>query len=255
MNSLTITTSWDDGHPSDLRLAEILLRNNLAGTFYIPRSNVRPVMSAPDVRRLAEYFEIGAHTLSHATLTEISDTQARHEIADSRKYIEDITGRPCTMFCFPKGKFRAQHARMVAEAGYAAARTVGLLDTGTPTSQKGALLMNTSIQVYPHRGDAYLANVLKRRTRAPIRVLSAALQGLHSAQIAREMLSSRRNSARVFHFWGHSWELDEHSLWADMEAVCRVVRECSESWSSETNGEICGAVCPDPNHSRPRVKQ
>jgi peptidoglycan-N-acetylglucosamine deacetylase len=255
MKSLTITTSWDDGHPSDLRLAEILLRNNIRGTFYIPRSNVRPVMSAPDVRRLAEHFEIGAHTLSHATLTETSDSQARREIADSRKYIEDITGKPCTMFCFPRGKFRAKHARMVAEAGYTAARTVGLLDTGMPISKRGTLLMNTSIQVYPHRGAAYLANVLKRRTRVPIGVLSAALQGFNSARIAGQLLTNRQNTPRVFHFWGHSWELDEHSLWAYLEAMCSVVRECTQIWSTNTNGEICYSARPKKDNCNPQVRQ
>ena len=34
-----ITTSWDDGHPLDFKLAELLNKYNLKGTFYIPRSN------------------------------------------------------------------------------------------------------------------------------------------------------------------------------------------------------------------------
>ena len=31
-----VTTSWDDGDPSDLRVAELLAARKLPGTFYIP---------------------------------------------------------------------------------------------------------------------------------------------------------------------------------------------------------------------------
>lgn len=31
-----ITTSWDDGHPLDLRVAELLSEYHLQGTFYVP---------------------------------------------------------------------------------------------------------------------------------------------------------------------------------------------------------------------------
>ena len=34
--STCITTSWDDGHPLDLRVAELLAKYGLQGTFYVP---------------------------------------------------------------------------------------------------------------------------------------------------------------------------------------------------------------------------
>src|SRR4051794_21779274 len=39
-----ITTSWDDGHPLDIRIAELLAKYDLPGTFYIPRASQRPTM-------------------------------------------------------------------------------------------------------------------------------------------------------------------------------------------------------------------
>src|SRR5688500_11915407 len=42
-----VTTSWDDGHPLDIRLAEMLARHGVAGTFYVPlRYEGVPVMDS-----------------------------------------------------------------------------------------------------------------------------------------------------------------------------------------------------------------
>ena len=51
---LTITTSWDDGHPMDLRVAELLTRSGLPGTFYVPPSNSRPTLSTAEIRGLSQ---------------------------------------------------------------------------------------------------------------------------------------------------------------------------------------------------------
>ena len=64
-----ITTSWDDGHPLDFRVAEMLSRHNLRGTFYVPRTADNATMSAAEVRELGASFELGAHTLAHVDLT------------------------------------------------------------------------------------------------------------------------------------------------------------------------------------------
>src|SRR5579872_2823021 len=58
-----ITTSWDDGHPLDLRVADLLARYGIAGTFYVPATTAMGTMSAAQFRELIPNFEIGAHTL------------------------------------------------------------------------------------------------------------------------------------------------------------------------------------------------
>ena len=54
--ALRFTTSWDDGHPLDLRLAELLATHGFSGTFYVPRGNRegRPVMTTAELRALTE---------------------------------------------------------------------------------------------------------------------------------------------------------------------------------------------------------
>src|SRR5436190_13479271 len=90
-----ITTSWDDGHPLDLRVAELLAKYDLRGTFYVPRSAERGTMTAAQIRELSGAFEVGAHTLHHVVLTRAPEAQARQEIAGSKSWLEDLTGSAC----------------------------------------------------------------------------------------------------------------------------------------------------------------
>jgi hypothetical protein len=50
-----ITTSWDDGHPSDLRLADLLHKHSLRGTFYVPPENIRTYCRFCRLRRLPNW--------------------------------------------------------------------------------------------------------------------------------------------------------------------------------------------------------
>ena len=112
---LTITTSWDDGHPMDLRVAELLTRYGLPGTFYVPLSNSRPTLSTAEIRGLSQQFEIGAHTVNHVRLTALADSEAQEQVTDSKKQLEDILGKPCSIFCFPGGSLDARGAISVTE--------------------------------------------------------------------------------------------------------------------------------------------
>ena len=106
MPQTIITTSWDDGNPSDMRLAEMLTRHGLTGTFYIPRKIDSGLMEERQIRELGQTFEIGAHTLNHVFLADVDDGTAREEVVGSRKWVQDLTGQLCPMFCPPAGRYR-----------------------------------------------------------------------------------------------------------------------------------------------------
>src|SRR3954465_6411974 len=110
---LYITTSWDDGHPLDLRVAELLAKYGLPGTFYVPRTSEYGTMTTAQLRELSGAFEIGAHTLQHVDLNGATAELARQEIVDSRSWIEDVTGVPCPMFCPPKGRYSSSHLEIM----------------------------------------------------------------------------------------------------------------------------------------------
>ena len=70
-----VTTSWDDGHPLDLRLAELLASYGVAGTFYVPLNydRVPPVTQARLLSLQDLGMEIGAHGIDHTMLTKTKD--------------------------------------------------------------------------------------------------------------------------------------------------------------------------------------
>ena len=68
-------------------------------------------------------FEIGAHTLSHARLSDLSGSDLRREIVESKQRIDEEIGRPCRVFSWPYGTDRDINNRalqIIKEAGFEA---------------------------------------------------------------------------------------------------------------------------------------
>ena len=82
---------------------------------------------------LAAGQTIGAHTLTHPRLAEIPLADARREIFDSKKLLEDRFGVAVDDFCYPYGSYNDAVRDLVGEAGYRAACTVksGVVESGT----------------------------------------------------------------------------------------------------------------------------
>ena len=46
MNEAILTTSWDDGHPLDLKLADLLARYPIPAALYVPLGNSQQQVTA-----------------------------------------------------------------------------------------------------------------------------------------------------------------------------------------------------------------
>ncbi len=120
-----VTTSWDDGHPLDLRTAE---RLRYARTY---RHVLRTALSskrAPHVARRSARTGCHGHgnRLSHSNssgFAELDEQAMFQELDGSKKKLEDLLGRPITSVCYPKGKFNRVVCEKTAQAGYSLART------------------------------------------------------------------------------------------------------------------------------------
>src|ERR1700686_406272 len=100
-----VTTSWDDGHPCDLRLAEALAKSGLPATFYVPLFGEcgKPVLESAALRGfLNQGFEIGAHTVTHQMLPKLDNTGLSREVGGSKQLMEDQLGEEVRMFCYPR---------------------------------------------------------------------------------------------------------------------------------------------------------
>lgn len=210
------TTSWDDGHPSDLRIAELLSKYHIKGTFYIPAASNKTVLNRNQIRDLSSEFELGAHTIHHQVLTECPDSAASYEIIDSKEFISDITGDPCDIFCFPKGKFKRRHLLMAKNAGYKAVRTVEILNNRGAVKRECLWVLPTTMQVYPHTRIEYTRNIIKRYSWNNAKNLSKIIPNRWLDSAKNLFIQTQKNGG-VFHLWGHSWEIDELNLWMDLE--------------------------------------
>jgi len=224
MRASYLTTSWDDGHSLDLRLAEMLARHGLPATFYIPFRWARPVLPPAAIRDLASRFEIGAHTMNHPDLRHTAPDRARSEIVDSKHYIEDITGVSCAMFAPPGGSYRPAHLAMVRDAGYRGMRTVELMNTGHPTRVSGIAVLLTSLQMFPHQPAAYIRNAAKRLHPGNLLTYWSHAHRRTLERAAEALVTRVVQSGGVFHLWGHSWEIEERGLWPALETIFAILR-------------------------------
>jgi len=234
-----ITTSWDDGHPLDLRIAEMLSRHGLTGTFYIPRSIPTGVMSASQIRELAGSFEIGAHTLNHVFLTATDNSTAAAENTGSQAWLVQVAGNSCAMFCPPAGRFNHHHEKMFAAAGFTGIRTVEFMSLDQPRLRHGLMEMPTTLQAFPHPRRNYMKNLLKRlAARSLFRYLIHGRSG-EWVLLARRLLDRAIATGGVFHLWGHSWEVEETQQWVQLEQVLSMLGQAVREAPCLTNGQIC----------------
>ncbi len=230
-----ITTSWDDGHPADRKLADLLVKYQIKATFYIPRTNPeRDVLPENEIKELSTEFEIGGHTLNHVLLDRLDASAANDEILGCQKWLSDILGLPARSFCYPAGRFTTVNVGSVKAANFAYARTVQLLRTDV----LGAYHAPTTLQMYKHRMSSYLKNSLKRSNFSGLRVLLFDFRGTTDlVEMTRLFLEKIENEGGVFHLWGHSWEIDNNNSWKELDMILSLLSKRSD-FRYVTNGEL-----------------
>lgn len=234
-----LTTSWDDGHPLDMRLVALLAKYDMPATFYVPLQSQRPVLDRAGIRELAAQFDIGAHSLRHLNLRQLPPAEARSEIVDSKRYIEDITGAPCSVFAPPGGHYRRSHLEMARQAGYHGMRTVELMSLSHPARQAGFAVLPTSLQMYPHTMHAYARNAAKRLRPANLITYFAHARGEDLARMAESLAARVVELGGTFHLWGHSWEIEEMDLWSTLERILCCLRPASSRCRLVSNTALC----------------
>jgi peptidoglycan/xylan/chitin deacetylase (PgdA/CDA1 family) len=70
-------------------------------------------------------LQVGAHSATHRSLTELGDAELQRELVDSRRTIVRRTGVTPDFFAYPYGLWDSRVGQAVREAGYRAAFTLG----------------------------------------------------------------------------------------------------------------------------------
>ena len=128
--------TFDDGYRDNYECAlPILDRCGVKATFFIATdflggffptfAGALPMMTGAQVRELAAFgHEVGAHTMGHPKLTQLSIHAAKAEIAGSKVFLENLLGCSLVSFAYPKGDFNPTTKELVRESGFSFAVTV-----------------------------------------------------------------------------------------------------------------------------------
>ncbi len=121
--------TFDDGFPDTPAATRMLSEHGIASTVFIATGRLdgeRPRLPASALAALADdsLVELGAHTVSHPYLDEVSLSAARHEIGESRRVLEQRSGRRVESFAYPHGAYDRAVRAAVGDAGFLTAAAV-----------------------------------------------------------------------------------------------------------------------------------
>jgi len=132
--------TFDDGYEEHYELVLRLLEKNIVPIVFIPTDYIGQINSwdysgrsfparhldAIQIRHLSDNGAvIGSHGKSHRALTTLTENVNREELADSRKRLEDITGKQVNVISFPFGRTNSSINRLAQGCGYLQGYSLG----------------------------------------------------------------------------------------------------------------------------------
>lgn len=199
----------------------------------------KELLSEEDIRQLSKKHEIGAHTLRHVHLPDVSEVEARKEIVESKTWVENVTGKDCTMFCYPYGDWNDKVASLVEQAGFSGARTTEQLKFCAPDP----FAQPTTLQVTPfprrktwsrwwHPLDPCGPLRVKYRRLRKLGIKTRCLASWSDLAIclydrAQQMERDANPEFPIssFHVWGHSHEIEKYGMWGELEKFLQHTQE------------------------------
>lgn len=116
--------SIDDACASDVRVADLCKKYEMQAIFYWPvewhslayDKGWEP-LTYVDAQNIASDFTIGAHTITHRHLTNLSFNEALYEIVGSKSALEAMFNRKVNYFAPPRGYTTPDLTKAVADLG------------------------------------------------------------------------------------------------------------------------------------------
>lgn len=155
-NPRQIALTFDDGYA---HLAETLLpiceQFRARPTLFIPAGYIgksnrwdytgrfapEQHLSQSQIRSLAEAgFEIGSHGWSHRPLTQPATARLAEELGNSKRLLEDISGRPVRSISYPFGRLDQRMVRLARSAGYTTGVTTNWISAGADCLALGRII-------------------------------------------------------------------------------------------------------------------
>jgi peptidoglycan/xylan/chitin deacetylase (PgdA/CDA1 family) len=120
--------TFDDGFADNADALGELVGRGLKATLYVTTGYLgrSHMLSVAELRELAAFdgLELGAHSVSHPRLDEVSAAEVVEEVRASRATLEDLVGTQITTFAYPHGNYHRGVRAAVVEAGFDSAAAV-----------------------------------------------------------------------------------------------------------------------------------
>lgn len=112
-----VVLTFDDGFVNQWGAVQALNARGMRGVFFITTG--QPHLADWQLREMAAHgHEIGAHTISHADLTTLSDARLWTELADTRAQLQAASGQPVDILAYPYGAYDSRVIAAAQQAGY-----------------------------------------------------------------------------------------------------------------------------------------
>ena len=216
-----VSFSWDDGHPLDIRVAQLMADFELRGTFYIPSGSGKDRTATSRLFELrAMGMEIGSHGVTHSVLPR--NISASYEIAESKDQLEQILAEPVLAFCYPLGKYDTTVAHLVKGAGYRLGRTTIAFDIG---GKLDCFRMPVTLHFYPHSPITHIKHAAAGWNVRGI-IDWSFRYGMDSdpLSLSKRLFDQARARTGRFHLWGHSADIEQFGLWGQLAELFAYIR-------------------------------
>jgi peptidoglycan/xylan/chitin deacetylase (PgdA/CDA1 family) len=188
-----VVLCFDDGWSGAVECAApALAERGMAAFFFITTGFLgRRFFAAADaVRRLdPSLFTIGSHGVTHRMLSDLSSDDIRAELADSRRRLEDLVGRPVTCLSVPGGAMDGRVLEIAAAAGYGYIFTSALGMNPTRDGRRGIARIGVKHDTDPATLRRWLAGDLRReQARSALLAVPKRLLGMRTYSRLRRLL-------------------------------------------------------------------
>jgi peptidoglycan/xylan/chitin deacetylase (PgdA/CDA1 family) len=213
------TTSWDDGDPLDVKIADTLEEFGFVGTFYASTGpDGRRRIDDGDLARIGKKHELGAHGRTHTIFPELSRSALADEIHWSLEEMSRF-GNVGDVVAPPSGKIDAATRRFIGHLGFAV-RTGAIVGSAEVNGNS----LEPTFQLYPHTWKTITRNCVYRR-RLPITSLLVLTRKGSLEDRFRQVLLAAAEQKRYVHVWGHSAEIQRLNLWGALRRLLRTAAD------------------------------
>jgi len=225
----TAIFSWDDGFPYDLQIAEKFANFGFTADFYVCKYNIegRRTMPPNEVRLLSDLgMNIGGHTYNHRYLNSCSMNIGEQEVIDGQDYVAQTLGQASTIFSFPGGKIPKYSLEQAFQSsGIKLARTTRNFSNG----RFKRFSVPTTLQFFRHKKRVHIKNFISSLMSTPVSTsfFLQTIRARDSIEAIEKIINSKTGQGTYLHFWGHSWEVQNHALLKDLEQVLQCLADNS----------------------------